>query len=291
MTESLPPPPPNSGWPLVPGARLILPRQQPVSHAHRFGHLLDRSRRSLISALYPATCPGCDSVLTEIDHKDGHPRLCSACDQDLIPITAPYCSVCGEPFPIPTPRAFRCSNCGGRHLPFEFAIAPCLCEDLLLDLVHRFKYHRAWTLRQPLARLMLHAFEEPRVRELLNRARRCWLVPVPIHWRRERQRGYNQAGLLASALSPLTGLPVSDCLRRTLHTRSQATLQRSARIRNLRAAFAPRSRPWLKTPEPGDGVILIDDVFTTGSTAAACSRLLKRHFKVDKVVVITAGRG
>lgn len=288
---SAPPTPPANGigWPLVPGTFATAEVERIVGNG--FQRQLARAREALLGTLYPPTCPGCDSVDPEAPGHGDPRQLCPDCHDRLVPVSAPYCNSCGEPFPIPTPQGFRCSNCGGRRLPFEFAIAPCLCEDLLLDLIHRFKYRRAWTLRQPLARLMLHAFAEPRVLQFLEAPQTVWLVPVPIHWRRERQRGYNQAALLADALGRLTGLPVSNCLSRTVHTKSQATLQRQARMRNLRQAFSPRRRPWLTHPQPGDRVILIDDVFTTGSTAAACARTLKRGWKVDKVVVITAGRG
>lgn len=248
----------------------------------------ERGRRALLASLYPAVCPGCNGP---VEGRDDPRTLCEACGEQLEPVSPPYCLVCGEPFPLPTPAGFRCGNCRGRSMPFEFAIAPYVSEDLMLDLIHRFKYHRDWPLRQPLARLMLEVFDEPRVARLLAENRRCWLVPVPIHWRRERHRGYNQAALLATALADLTGLPVSPCLRRTRATPSQAMLNRSARVRNLRGAFAPVTRPWVRTPQPGDRVLLVDDVLTTGTTASACSRLLKRHFKVDKVVVITAARG
>ncbi len=247
-----------------------------------------RGRRALLGSLYPAVCPGCSGPAGV---GDGPPALCDSCMDELEPVSTPYCLVCGEPFPLPTPAGFRCGNCRGRRMPFDFAIAPYVSEDLLLDLIHRFKYQRDWPLRQPLARLMLEVLEEPRVVRLLAGDRRCWLVPVPIHWRRERRRGYNQAALLASALGDLAGLPVASCLRRTRATPSQAMLNRSARVRNLRGAFAPVTWPWIRTPKPGDNVLLIDDVLTTGSTASACARLLKRRFKVDKVVVITAARG
>lgn len=273
-------------WPLIPGRPAA-----PLPPANTGGHGLRRTRHHLLEALYPSTCPACGNTPDHTSDQPDPRQLCVSCHGQLIPVIEPYCSSCGEPFPLPTPNHFRCSNCGGRRQPYEFAIAPCLCEDLLLELIHRFKYHGAWTLRQPLARLMLHTLEEPRVCAHLNEPRRWWLVPVPIHWRRQRQRGYNQASLLAAALGQSTGLPLADCLRRIHPTRSQATLNRTARIRNLRGAFAPRLSRFRRTPQKGDGIILIDDVFTTGSTAAACSRTLKRSFKVDKVVVITAGRG
>jgi ComF family protein len=96
------------------------------------------------------------------------------------------------------------------------------------------------------------------------------LVPVPVHAERLRQRGYNQAGLIAAALSRTTGLPIADLLERRLPTTRQHHLDRGARIANLRGAFAMREGA--RAPPR---VILVDDILTTSATLESCARVLR----------------
>ena len=111
------------------------------------------------------------------------------------------------------------------------------------------------------------------------------VVPVPLHWRRRYQRGFNQADLLARLVARQRRIPSSIVLRRTRATLSQAGLSHAGRRRNMSGAFACR-RPGLVK---GRRVLLIDDVMTTGSTAAACALALKRA-GASRVVFLTVAR-
>ena len=114
-----------------------------------------------------------------------------------------------------------------------------------------------------------------------------WLVPVPLHPRKERQREFNQAERLAKRLSAAAKIPVNARLiRRVVPTRTQTQLTREERLENVRGAFAPLSEARLN----GERIVVIDDVFTTGATTSACAKIL-REAGAGEVCVWTVARG
>ena len=148
-------------------------------------------------------------------------------------------------------------------------------EGLLREWIHLYKYGRIKTMAQPLGELLARAVPRDEGFDAI--------VPVPLHWRREWQRGFNQAELLARGLSRRVGLPVVRALRRVRSTGTQAGLSNTARRRNVSAAFRSRR------PVAGQRILLIDDVMTTGSTAAACALALKRA-GAARVALVTVAR-
>jgi ComF family protein len=148
---------------------------------------------------------------------------------------------------------------------------------VLRQLIHLYKYRKVRTLAGPLGDLLLRAL--PR-----DEAFDC-VTPVPLHWRRRWQRGFNQADLLARWVASRTGIPRTRLLRRLRFTASQSSLSNTRRQRNVSAAFACR-RP---DQAAGRKILLIDDVMTTGSTAAACARALKRA-GAARVALLTLAR-
>jgi len=145
------------------------------------------------------------------------------------------------------------------------------------EIVHALKYDRRHTIPKRLGRLMRERGEE-----LLRDAR--VVVPVPLHPRREFERGFNQAELLANHL----GVPVARLLRRVRHTPSQIDLPKDQRRDNLNGAFAINPDPRSPIPDPRI-VVLVDDVATTGSTLEACAQVL-RSAGVKEVRALTAAR-
>jgi len=135
-------------------------------------------------------------------------------------------------------------------------------EGTLRKLIHLFKYSGIRRMAEPLAALLAGA---------LPRDRRFDLVaPVPLHWRRKWQRGFNQSELLGRAIGRARGIPVRNVLRRGVATRAQAGLSNAQRRENVAGAFRARRRV------AGLRVLLIDDVMTTGATLGACARALKK---------------
>jgi ComF family protein len=213
--------------------------------------------------------------------------LCGGCVEHLTRIVPPFCRVCGEPFDGALEREFRCMNCSGRRLAFDFAISAYRASEGVRELVHHFKYSKDLSLRAPLTQLLLSALNDPR---LAAESLEDWrLVPVPLHRAREVDREFNQSRELCLGLSALTGIPVLDALRRVRVTDNQARLNREERLRNMRGAFSirPRRADALK----GARVLLVDDVLTTGATTHECAKVLKRDAGVEKIVVITVARG
>jgi len=115
------------------------------------------------------------------------------------------------------------------------------------------------------------------------------VTPVPLHWRKQWQRGFNQSGLLAAEISRRSGIPLVAALRRVQATRTQAGLSNTARRRNTTGAFACRSGAKWSARIQGARVLLIDDVMTTGSTAAASALTLKRA-GASRVALLTIAR-
>lgn len=240
-----------------------------------------------VDLVYPRLCSVCRVPV-------GEGWFCEGCEASLPWVVAPYCGVCGEVFEGAMGQGFRCMNCSGRRLEFEFAVAACRAEGAMRELVHGFKYERRLHLRGALAWTMLRVLEEPR---LAGENLAEWLlVPVPLHGVREGEREYNQSWELCERLSRLTGIRAVRALVRVRETVPQAGLDREERLRNLRGAFGLRRVGWWRgggvpVGLRGRRILLVDDVFTTGATTSECARVLRGEGGAEKVVVITATRG
>lgn len=239
--------------------------------------------RRWLDLLYPPSCHLCHRPLTHGSY------LCPDCRESLPRLTPPLCQRCGLPYDGNLPDQVTCPNCRDRPLPFDFALAPLRARAEARSLIHAFKYQRQVHLCRDLASLLTEAWKDPR---LSSQTDPPWtLVPVPLHWRRKRWRWFNQAEEIARCLSRLQALPVRRALVRIRHTPQQSLLARRERLRNLRRAFRLTRRERKERSLAGKPVILIDDVFTTGSTAAECSRVLRDQAEVEKVIVLTLLRG
>jgi len=183
---------------------------------------------------------------------------------------------CRTPFlnDFPLDREGRCPLCRSGLRGFDSAYSFGAYQGVLRQLVHLYKYSRIKTLSRPLAELMTRVLP---LEEQFDA-----IVPVPLHWMRRWQRGFNQSALLAQILSRRRGIPMRNALRRTHSTRTQAGLSNHARRENVARAFRARG-------VDGQRLLLIDDVMTTGSTAAACARALKRA-GARRVTLLTLAR-
>lgn len=250
--------------------------------------LLAEYAQSFLDLLYIRRCEGCEEYLEA--KRTGEARwLCDSCLEGLPGITAPFCEVCGEPYDGAASATFRCGNCVGLKLHFDFAVAACKADGVLREIIHRFKYQKQLHLRGVLACLLARTLDEPRLAGMHHES--CCLVPVPLFHARQREREYNQSWELCRQLSRDRTIPLLNALRRVRPTTSQASLSRNQRIENLRGAF--RVAPGVVRRErlKHKLVLLVDDVLTTGSTASECAKVLRRDAGVEKVVVITVARG
>ena len=183
---------------------------------------------------------------------------------------------------------FVCPNCSKLAYDFRFARPVLLNSENARNLIHGLKYQRGIHLARDLARLAAEAFADPRLAQAL---RENWtLVPVPLHWRREQTRHYNQSQEIARHLSVLLGLPMVAALKRSRATPTQTHLNRKQRLQNLRGSIelSRAGKRWSRR-DPA-GVILIDDVFTTGATVQECARILAKN-QHENIVVVTVMRG
>ncbi len=175
----------------------------------------------------------------------------------------------------------RCANCAHRTIHFDAAVAAYRGRGIVRDVIHEFKYNRQIHLRHLVARWLRAALDDERLRIHQFDV----IVPVPLHPARQRERGFNQASLLAELLSTHTSIPCKPLLKRIRYTTTQTALDRSERMENLHNAFRLRKN----TDVRGLRVLLIDDVLTTGSTLSECARVLKRA-GAKSVYAATAAR-
>ncbi len=227
-----------------------------------------RPADALLSVVFPDACVACGQLL------DGHGFFCPSCELGAQELSADGCPRCGEPGPR---HGAGCPRCVASPPPFRAAYAAYLHDGAVARAVHRFKYEQQSDLARPLAALLAW-----RGKATLER----WpgaLVPVPLHDERFRERGYDQATLLAVALGRAVDRPVWDtALTRTRSTQRQVGLGTEAREENLRGAFVADRRV------RGQAVVLVDDVFTTGATARHAALALLEAGALEVRVVTLA---
>jgi ComF family protein len=220
--------------------------------------------------------------------KDGR-YLCEFCHETLPRIADPFCQKCGETFEGHIQSDFVCPNCSQLNYTFQFARPVLISSDNARTLIHILKYQRGLHIARDLARIATEAFADPRLAQALEK--RWTLVPVPLHWRRQQMRQYNQSQEIAYHLGDLLGLPMVPALKRVRATPTQTHLSRKQRLKNLRGAIELSwvGRRWNRNCS-ASGVILIDDVFTTGATVQECARILAQN-QHENIVVVTVMRG
>ncbi|GHB28975.1 amidophosphoribosyltransferase [Pseudovibrio japonicus] len=238
--------------------------EQPVQHRSRNFEVLSSLRRGLtvvLDALFPHSCPVCN----ELVQCDG--GLCLSCWQTLELISAPYCERLGVPLHYDLgPNAWSAAALVNPP-DYDRARAAVLYNGPARELVKRFKFYGEVRLSRFLAKCMLNAGAELVSLE-------SFLVPVPLHRSRLRQRTYNQSALLVKEIGHhLGGRVLLDGMVRTRKTHQQVGLKRGARTANVGGAFhvAEHFLPLVS----GAHVVLVDDVLTTGATVEECARVLK----------------
>lgn len=229
---------------------------------------------SLFATLFPADCRICGDPLLRISRLP----VCQGCLEAIHPIAGGLCSVCGER--LLSPHAFvgehgapRCGLCRRLEPPFVRAVAYGSYEGGLRDLIHLLKYQQVRPAANVLGRMLAEAIA--RLEPALGDAR-LMVVPVPLYSAKLRQRGFNQSELIARIALKLAAsrdrYTLVDGLERTRETLSQTGLTPHQRRENLRGALRVKSSDKIS----GRDILLVDDVFTTGTTASECSRVLRR---------------
>jgi ComF family protein len=254
---------------------------------------LARITRAVGEAIFPATCPVCRSFFSPskgVIKKGGFygniklsAFICPVCAERFIPITSPLCKCCGAVFGSPEGEDHLCETCllSPRH--FRTARAFGVYDQTLMTLIHQFKYRGKIRLAHPLGMMLLGTYLK-----VFRKKKIDLIVPVPLHIRRLRQRGFNQAYLLVRDWkrrhAPMPPIE-KDVLFRKNWTAPQTGLGRRERIRNIKKAFEAEKTATVE----GKNILLVDDVYTTGATVDECALALRKA-GAEQVDVLTLAR-
>lgn len=237
----------------------------------------------VVDWLYPPRCRACGGRIFGRDSD----YFCAPCWERVQRVAHPLCALCGRPFPDASGDDHTCGPCLQRT-PYFIGARAWACypreeieEHPLRQVVQKFKYGRRVSLGKPLGRLLAYGCQE-----FLSACPADLIVPVPLHPKRLRWRGFNQSVLLARQVSHIYNIKLdSFALRRLRETPPQTQLNEDERRRNMRGAFAIDP----ERPITGKTILLVDDVYTSGATVNECSRTLKKH-GAKAVYVLTLAR-
>lgn len=212
--------------------------------------------------IFPDECRLCEQSLTGVSRVP----VCVSCLSLPQPLqTEFFCRSCRTPFleAYALDGNGLCTICRESQVSFDAAYSFGSFEDSLQQLIHLFKYGKVESLAAPLSRLLLRALPREKDFDLV--------MAMPMHWRKQWERGFNQAELLAIPVAKRFGLKLATNLQRKRYTKSQAGLDEQERRENLRGSFS------IRRPEQiaGKRILLVDDVFTTGTTLREAAEALK----------------
>ena len=227
--------------------------------------------------LFPPLCLACSEVLAS----GPQDVFCPECRRQITFITGSCCPVCGIIFPDSPSGNHLCGTCLEKKPWFTSARAAVAYDGVILDAIHQFKYGRNITTGAALARL-LAGFDFADINLGIFDA----IVPVPLHIKRLRERGFNQSLILARALGKKYSMDVDfSLLKRHKFTLTQTGLDKKEREKNISGAFVA------VLPEriQNRNLILVDDVYTTGATINECAKTLVKA-GASQVTVLTLAR-
>ncbi len=238
-----------------------------------------RTLDGVVDLAFPRSCVACASLV----EGDRFRHLCERCAGQLSFVQGPACVTCGHPFFGASEVDHLCPHCEGLAPAFNRGKTALLCRGPARDLVHELKYHRGVYLRDDIEVIFRNC------PSLIELARGAVLVPVPLHPRKLRERGFNQSAMIAEALLRAADgeARIETALVRDIDTQSQTAFDRRTRMANLKNAFALSPKAIINCTHH---YILVDDVFTTGSTLNGCARVLRRAGALN-LDVVTFGHG
>jgi ComF family protein len=246
--------------------------------AHHLPALAARLVRELAFFIYPPTCAGCMQPL----HSKRSEPFCPECLKTLEFISEPYCPGCGIPYEKDMPNSHLCGDCLSGIHHFDRARSTGFYRGSLREVLHRFKYGGQTSLARPLGQMLIAPG-----RQLARLQKIDFIIPVPLHPKRLRQRSFNQASLLARRMGSALNISVDYAsLQRSRWTEPQTGLSRRQRAANVKGAFSLKSNKKFK----GKGILVVDDVLTTGETVEQCVRVLKKDGGAREVAVLTVAR-
>ena len=228
-----------------------------------------------LDVLFPPDCPSCRAPV------DAAHNLCRECFSKLRMITRPMCDCCGIPFVVAIDDGAQCPECLVAPPHFARARSVMVYDGVSAPLISALKFHDQWAGLARYEAMLCTAGAD-----LLTTA--DIITPVPLHWRRLWRRKYNQAALLAYGVSRNADIPcIPDLLVRTRYTKPQMRMKRAERLANVKKLFAVSEKHLAEITDKH--ILLVDDVVTTGATADACAKALRKA-GAREVSVLTLAR-
>jgi len=230
-----------------------------------------------LDILYPRHCFACDKSL----HEEENAYICESCLEIIKTTKAKRCSKCGLKLgPGITSSDKGCPECKNTNLRLEKSFFVSDNTEPVRTLIHQFKYKKHMCLATPLGSLLTSLLHQKTICKI------DLVVPVPLHWKKKQERGFNQSELMAKKICRKLSIPISiNNLHRVKNTLSQTQLSRLQRQKNVKGAFM------VKNPEKffQKNILLVDDVLTTGMTVSECAKSLE-NAGTNKVFLIALAR-
>jgi len=236
----------------------------------------------VVSLFLPADCKICGQALEPLNFS----YICENCWDRVKLLKMPHCSRCAKPFPASLASreisSLLCAECSQDSSPFKKIFAPTLYEGVMKEAIHLLKYRRKKGIMKRLEKILKVYFFQTD----LPFSKFDLVVPVPLHRKKLKERGFNQAELLAKVIATHFGLKlVKNNLQKVKATKSQTSLSKKKRIENIKGAFQFRNKDKFRAKK----ILLVDDVYTTGTTVREAARVLKKA-RVREVYIFTLAR-
>lgn len=237
---------------------------------------LTRAMRDLV---FPPSCLSCGGLCEDQSLR----HICAHCAPLMVRVKSPHCATCGHPFFGQMQGERMCPHCEGLKPVYRKAKTVTLFKGPARELILELKYRQGFFVLEDLTALIAQN------EEVLSYLDDSVLVPVPLHPRKERERGYNQSQLIAESFQQAMGgkISIDNLLKRIVDSDSQTSFDRRTRQRRMKNAFAARKGGLITANQR---YVLVDDVFTTGSTLNACAAALVRAGAL-RVDVVTFAHG
>lgn len=220
---------------------------------------------TLLNLVYPKICLACRRKLKDIPSVDN--LVCLKCWSAIQRNIPPFCSCCGRHMEQPVKNI--CLSCIKKPLHFNRAFSPCVYAGTIKELIHAFKYKNKDHLGFTLSRLMIEFIKEYN----LNLNILDFIIPMPLHKVRLREREFNQAEVLSKYIAAEFKKPLLvDSLKRIGNSRTQTDLETEERFLNVKGIFSIDKKEAVK----GKNILLVDDVLTSGATSSEAASALKQ---------------
>ena len=224
----------------------------------------------ILDWIYPPTCISCKNLLDLNNKPQRYLWLCSICEGLFEPIDENTCNICGKPT-----QYNICESCRSKKFYFDKNTAIYIYGDLIRDLLLSMKFRNKKHIAIGLGRLMAKQINEI--------PQDAVLVPLPMHKKKQSERGFNQANIMADCIGEVYNIPIEKILIRIRDTPPQHGLHPAMRIENVNNAFDIKEGFCANDKH----IIIIDDIFTSGSSINECARVLKQHGakRVDSITL------